>query len=129
MALDRNAILAGRGKFKTQTVSVPEWGGDVVVREMTAGSRDAFEAMAQDARSGKLNAKDFRARLLLATVCDETGKLIFGPEDVAAVSELPSLAVTKVFEAAVHLNGLAKADVDAAEKNSGSGPAAASCTI
>ena len=45
--LTREQIL-GSDDLKRQTVAVPEWGGDVFVRMLTGGERDAFEVSAVD---------------------------------------------------------------------------------
>ena len=43
MALDRDAILAQPVVLPRELVDVPEWGGDVWVRMLTASERDQLE--------------------------------------------------------------------------------------
>ena len=45
MGLSRDEIL-GKRRGKVEEIKVPEWGGTVFVREITASERDAFEAEA-----------------------------------------------------------------------------------
>ena len=42
-ALTRDEIL-GADDLKTESVKVPEWGGTVLVRELTGAERDEWEA-------------------------------------------------------------------------------------
>jgi hypothetical protein len=110
LTLDR--ILAVED-LKTRDVAIPEWGGSVTIRMMTAGERDAFEA-AQAIEPHK----DIRARLAVATVCDAEGRLLFGPEHVAALSAKSGRALDRIFAAAARLNGITAADVEELRKNS-----------
>jgi hypothetical protein len=59
--------------------------GDAFVRAMTAGEKDRF-----DLAHTKAEGRDFRARLLAASVCDESGSLLFTEKDIPALSGLPA---------------------------------------
>jgi hypothetical protein len=99
-------------KPEVREVKIPALGGSVYVRMMTAGDRDRFEA--EQVKSGE---KDFRARLAAATACDADGVLLFGPADVAALSNLPSVALDDVAKAAIELNRFSSEDVAELEGN------------
>ena len=43
MTLTKDQILEAND-LQSESVTVPEWGGDVLVRTMTGADRDAFEA-------------------------------------------------------------------------------------
>lgn len=103
--LTREMILAA-DDLKTEPVEVPEWGGSVFVRTMSAGERDRFEAAHL-----KSPERDFRARLAVACVCDEAGKPVFTAEDVPSLSSKSGAALTRIFEAASKLNRMNKEDV------------------
>ena len=45
MALLSKADILGCNDIPTELVEVPEWGGSVKVRGMTAGERDRFDDM------------------------------------------------------------------------------------
>jgi hypothetical protein len=94
-------------------VPVPEWGGKVFVRMMTAGQRDAFEA-----EQTTNPHRDLRARLAVATVCDEAGELLFTAEDVPTLTKKSARALDRIFAAAARHNGITQADVDELRKNS-----------
>jgi hypothetical protein len=95
-------------------VQVPEWDGKVFVRMMTAGERDAFEA----AQQGGNPHRDLRARLAVATVCDDGGQPLFTADDVAALSGKSARALDRIFAAAAKHNGITAADVEDLRKNS-----------
>lgn len=110
--LSRDQILSADDLPK-QVVPVPEWGGSVYVRTMSGTERDDFESAYL-----KDKTKDIRARLAVATVCDEQGNALFTPADIPALGKKSSAALTRIFEAAMGLNKLTSADVDALEGNS-----------
>lgn len=127
MLLDKSKILAADDK-PTVRVDVPEWGGHVFVRTMSAGERDNYEAEIYDlSKGGKANdAKSMmanaRARLLVRTLVDEEGNRLFEDSDMEALGAKSGLVVDKVFTVARKVNGLSEADVDELVGNSNSGP-------
>lgn len=112
MALTRDQFFVAVPP-KLDSVDVPQLGGQVMLRELTAGERDAFEAA-----HVKNKERDFRARIVAATVCDADGARIFSAGDVPALSNLPATTLDPVFKAAVKINGLSDDDVKELEKNS-----------
>lgn len=110
--MDRESFLNIRGSGPMiEAVETPH--GTAYVREMMAGEKDRFEAE-QVEKAGQ----DFRARLIVATCCDESGKLLFTARDVAQVSALPALAIDPVVKAAIRINKLLQEDVDDLRKKS-----------
>jgi hypothetical protein len=85
---------------------------------MSAGERDEFEVAHSKGKS-----RDFRARLVACTVCDESGDLIFQLADLPALSALPAATLQPLVIAAYEINRLTEgdvADLEAAGKNSSS---------
>lgn len=105
-----------------EEVEVPEWGGKVRVRGLSAGERDAFEIANGTAQLKGENPSP-RARLCALCALDAEGKLLFAPADVERLAAKSGAAVDRVFQAAHRLSGMRPEDV---EKNSASGPGAAS---
>jgi hypothetical protein len=106
----------------SEAVTIPEWDDlTVAVGTMTAGQRDRFEV-------GHARAKnaDFRARLAVFTVQGPDGRPLFTEADIPALSAGPARPLDRIVEAALRLNRFTAADVKELEKNSPSGPAAAS---
>lgn len=116
MLLTREQILK-TDDLPRETVEVPEWGGSVCVRTLTAAERDRFELQFADSKD-KGRPRLLRAPLVALTACDETGKPIFSVEDIAALAAKSSAALGRVFDVASKLCGMSKADVEELEKNS-----------
>ena len=119
MALLKREEILGAGDLPTETVAVPEWGGEVIVKTMMAAERDAWEAANVKGRgkSARLEMVNIRARLVAATVVDEAGALLFKPGDVEALGAKSGAAMDRVFAAAMKLNGLSDRDLEELEKN------------
>lgn len=118
--LNKDAILAA-SDLKHETVEVPEWGGEVIVSEMTGEDSDAWSdesySLSEDGKSVKVNRANFKARLVAACVVDEEGNRMFTTEDVAALGRKSAKALARLFEAADRLNGITPRSREALEKN------------
>lgn len=113
----RDLILSA-DDLKRERVDIPEWpGATVFVRMMTASERDRFESAHL-----KSPERDFRARLAVATVCDEQGQAVFTEADIPALGAKSSAALTRIFEAAAKLNKMGKEDYEDLGKGSSSSP-------
>lgn len=126
------ADIRGVDDSKKELVEVPEWGGSVYVRNMTAKERDDFDASlraeAETSPAGNKGEGDnLRARLAAATCCDEAGKLLFTLADVELLGQKSASALNRLFQVALRLNPSGNAAVEDAKKNStetGSGDSA-----
>lgn len=114
--LKRDQVVAHR-EMRTETVPVPEWGGDIIIKELTGRERDEWEASFQGKKKGEINWTNFRARLIVACAVDEAGQPLFYPSDVDLVGELSAAALDRVFSAARRLSGLSDQDIDELAKN------------
>jgi hypothetical protein len=114
--LTRDQIL-GAKDVKTQRVSVPEWGGDVLVSTMTGAQRDAWEQSLVRLGGKGLDLTNARARLLSFCVVDEKGAPMFKPEDVTKLGEKSGIALERCAKVAQELNRLRDEDLEAAGKN------------
>lgn len=117
--LTKEQILAAKD-LNTETVSVPEWGGDVVIRELTGSERDTFEqtTYVRNGKNFEVNMKDMRARLCSMCIVDADGKRMFSDGEIKSLSGKSSRALDRVFSACSKLNGLGKDDQDELSKNS-----------
>jgi enoyl reductase-like protein len=119
--LSRDEIL-GADDHKYEDVDVPEWGGAVRVRSMTASVRDRIEESFLDKKRGSMGALDnMRAKVVAASVVDEHGKLLFTEADVKALGRKSSAPVNRVFSAAQRVSRMSDKDVEETVKNSESG--------
>ena len=122
MALSREQILSNKAK-RVEKIAVPEWGGDVFIREISAAERDAYEAAALD-KKGNVQLVNVRARLVALTLCDEAGVRMFTDLDHKLIADMPAAGVDRVFAAASKLNAFSKEDIEELEKNSETAPPA-----
>jgi hypothetical protein len=112
--LTRDQIL-GAPEPELKPIPVPEWGGEVYIKVMSGTERDRWEILAFT--DGKVNRDNFRATLLVKTLCDDKGNPIFTDVDVAALSAKPSPALVRLAKTAMKVNALTDSDVDELTKN------------
>lgn len=117
--LNRDQILQAQD-IKTQTVPVPEWGGDVIVKGLTGTERDAYEASCVDTQDGKNVPKlqNIRAKLVSLTLVDEQGKRLFTSADLEALGRKSGDVLDRLFDVARELSGLTKQAMEKARGNS-----------
>lgn len=111
--LSREQILDAKD-LHTETVSVPEWGGDVRLRMLTAKERDAFEASVVEMKGGKQkqNLANVRARLVSLCLVDENGEQLFKSYDVERLGDKSAAALQRLFEKCNEMNGLNDEDIE-----------------
>jgi len=123
--LDRKMLLS---KEKLEIVKV-ELGKDeyVFVRQMTGRERDQFEqSLIKETKDDKgttisydRSLEDFRAKLAVVTLCDETGKSLLEPGDYPALSiNMSAARLEKIVNEAQKLNKITEEDKEALVKNS-----------
>lgn len=108
--LDRDSIL-NVVDLKPEVVEVPEWGGSLYIRMLTASERDKFEASCVGTGK-KQNLTNIRARLVVLCACDEAGERLFTDGDAEALGRKSAAAVDKVFGACSKLNGFSSQDIE-----------------
>ena len=122
MTLLTKEQILGADDLKTKDVHVPQWGGSVRIRIMTASERDQFE---QIVFSGKDNRYEhIRALLLALRIVDENGKRMFTVKDVEALGAKSAEAVDVIFAEAQTLNALSDKDVSEMGENLSETPGA-----
>lgn len=121
--LDREHILRGND-LPRETVRVPEWGGNVIVRCLTAAERDAYEAALYEAKQqGHGIFHNARAQLVCRACCAEDGSRLFLDADAETLGRKNAAAVDRLFAVAQRLSGLGGEAEKELEKNSASGGA------
>lgn len=124
MLLTREQILAIQD-LPFEEVEVPEWGGTVRVRGITAMDRDAMEGRATKAGSDpEAQVRNLRAWVVAHGVVDADGNRVFGAADAEALGQKSSLVMDRLFWIVVRLSALKQQDVEDLAKNSTSGPSA-----
>ncbi|MCH7706711.1 MAG: hypothetical protein IIB33_06655 [Chloroflexi bacterium] len=123
----RETILASNDLPK-QSVECPEWGQTLHVRTLTGSERDDFENTVQSASKGKggIDLRGLKIKLVLLTLCDEDGELLFDATDALVLNSKSSKVIDRIFQVSQQLNGLTAEDVDEMVKNSDGDQTAAS---
>ena len=112
--LTRDAIRQCQD-LKTEEVFIPEWGGSVFVRSMTALERDKLET--ETVKGRKVNIVGLRARVAILTVVDREGHQLFTDDDYVWLKQKNAAALNRIFEVASRLSGITEGDIDEMEKN------------
>jgi hypothetical protein len=96
-------------------VEVPEWGGWVLVRGLTAGERSKLEArMLRQQRDGsqKVDAKEMRQLFCAYGIIDEqTGGRMFSDTEISLVANKSAAATDRVYEAISRLSRVSESDI------------------
>lgn len=120
--LSRDEILAARD-HTIEEVNVPEWGGIVYVRGVSGVQRDKFELLSHQARqAGKkmgieADPRGLLVKLVIASICDENGELVFTEQDAEALNEKSALALQRVYSVALRLSSFSEQDIKALAGN------------
>lgn len=110
--LDRDRILSAPDTTQPVPVEVPEWGGVVYIREITAAERDAWEMRFIGGGPGR--TQNIRAGLLVYALCDREGKRLFADEDIGRLGRKSAKVLDRLFDIARRVNGLMVEDLEAA---------------
>lgn len=119
--LTKDEILA-MVDLEIQPVFIPEWKNKCIyVKGLTGTERDEFEESVYLSKSGGdsgNNFKNFRAKLVAMTACDENGNRLFTLDDTEALGKKSAAALERIYKVAEALSGFRKKDVDELTKNS-----------
>jgi hypothetical protein len=94
--LNRDDIFAA-SDLPTVPVDVPEWGGRIFVRSLTAEEQDALQRSEQ-------GMENINARLVAYCAVDENGGRLFVDADYAALAKKSAAAMARVVVAIGKLN-------------------------
>lgn len=96
----------------------------VFVRQMSGRERDRFEQSIIKRVKGPKGEEtqtvmtDFRAKLAVATVCDEKGEYLLDAEDIPTLSQnMTAATLEKIVEVANRLNKISEKDKEELTKN------------
>lgn len=109
------ADIFGCNDAKTKDVNVPEWGGVVQIRTLTAAEKGRFE---QKMVNKTVDYSTVLAEYVAMIVIDENGSNLFSAGDVKKLADKSAAALQRVFDAGQELNQFDAADVEALAKNS-----------
>lgn len=87
------------------TVDVPEWGGKIRLRTLTAAERGQWFASIYGPE-GKLDPATYQARLVAVCTVDLQGKPLFTEDKIHTLSQKSGKVLARVFSAACRHNGI-----------------------
>ena len=108
MALTAAEILAA-DDLGLKKISVPEWGGDVFVRVMSVGERDAYEKLWMGRKDSGVD--NFRTEYLARVLCDEKGSLLFTRDQIDGLAQKSGAVMGRLFDEALKHNKMSSEDV------------------
>lgn len=113
---DLRARILGRKSTAPYHIAVPEWGEDVWLRRLSVRERLEFERENStldviDRKAEPVLYNRWLVRYVLATVCDESGRLLFSREDEEGLMTSASTAIERLCLAAMRINQLSAAEV------------------
>lgn len=118
--LNKQAILQVKDMV-IEKIDVPEWGGTVCMRSITAAERGIIEAAAAAYKDSKGKndgfARTFTVKILSMGLCDEDGKRLFSDDEVSQLAAKNAKVVSRLAEVAQKLSGFAKEDLEELERN------------
>jgi len=115
MILNKESIINAKD-LQTVEVEVPEWGGSVLVRALSAGDRDEFTQWVTD-KEGKINSRDFMTKLVSISLVDEEGNRLFSAEELIELNKKSSKAIDKLFKVVQTNSGMNDTSMDEAKDN------------
>ena len=107
-----------------EKVPCPEWGTELWVRSLDADERDEYEASltkykkvkskGKVKREASLDARSFRAKLVIRAVCAGEGNptRFFADADLEKLGKKNAIVVDRLFSVAQKLSGLTDEDVE-----------------
>jgi len=119
MSLSKEQILSSND-LKTIEVEVPEWGGTVLLKELSGAERDEFETMCyNESKGGKIeiNPVGLKAKILVSCAVDEEGNRLFTLDDVEALNKKNGAAINKLYEEAQKVTKLTDVNLEELAKN------------
>lgn len=109
MALTAEEILAA-DDLGLKKVKVKEWKGEVYIRVMSVGERDAYERMWIGKK--ETGVENFRTEYLARVLCDENGRLLFTREQVASLANKSGAVMGRLFDEAIKHNNMSEEDIE-----------------
>lgn len=90
--------------LKEEAIHISEWGGDYLIRELTAGQRDEFEALFVGAE--KVETRGLRARMVVDCLYTVSGEKVFNESHREALANKSSSVLDRVFKACQKISGI-----------------------
>lgn len=116
--LNRETILQ-KTDLKTEKVEVPEWGGDVYVREFTQAERTEFEVESylEEDKKKTDSLKTMKIKTVIMSTVDDKGNNLFTIKDFDVLNRKSACVIDRIWSEAWKLSGMQTGDIEKATKN------------
>ncbi len=109
--------IFGANDIQVDEMVVPEWGGKIGVKVMSARERQEFQAKMGKGKGDEVPI-DLMETLLVMTVVNPGDKSpLFTLKDIKTLSEKSSQVIGRIFEKAAYINGLTAGATEDIKKN------------
>lgn len=110
--------------LEVEEVEVPQWGGSVLVKPLTARQRGLLTSQIVDQRKDgrRLKLEEIQIRTCALALVDPEGRRLFDDASMRDLARKSSAALQIVFEAAQRLSGLSDEEVEELQGNSDETP-------
>ena len=115
-ALTREAILAVSDLPQVE-IKVPEWGGMVIVTCLSGKDLAAWQDLHGEGIKTGTEGLKVMTSLIVRCVVDDKGERLFSDADVDALMAKGAKILSRVFNAALKVNAVTRAEVEVLEKN------------
>lgn len=113
--LSREQILSVTD-LRRETLAIPEWGGDIIVRGMAAFERDKI-LTAIDPSKSTMTDSQLKATLCFQCVINLQGQRVFTEADIDILQTKNPQVLDKIANRILGLSGVGEAAVASIEKN------------
>lgn len=121
--LTKEQLLEKRTR-KTVEVEIPELDGSVKIRALRSKEITSWQTSMMDKHGNPdvKRLKESRERLVMLSVVDDNGNLVFGRDDLEALNNLENSIIDRIAVAAHDLNGIEGTEFEQAVGNSNGTP-------
>ena len=118
MTLTRDQILKA-DDLRREKVPIPEWGGDLYVREITGAESLVFDSwMADNKNNKKALGIGWHPIMVMLCACDDKGERLFNDDDFEALKRKNKVVISRIAEKAIKVNKMGAEDIEDEAKNS-----------
>lgn len=117
--LSRAGIL-GASDITFEVVEVPEWGGSVRVRGLSAADQDdiVHSCVSRNGDQTTVDLRNLRAKYLLRCLVDKKGNRLLTEADLEALGGKSGGVINRLFTVAERLSAMSEAALEGMVKNS-----------
>ena len=118
MTLLTKAAILGAADLPTKDVAVPEWGGTIRIRALTAAQMEDLQAEFMSAqKDGQIVPQHWRAKHMALSAIDEAGALLFTETEAGKLAQKSGVAMFRVFDAINVFNAQTPGAIEEAANN------------